>query len=80
MQIWKWSVKFAVQILHEKEKRGKKTHGHVILLDSIKYHNNFVLKKSLTACLNQIKPQILNKKLVFNLHVYVSYDTYELTI
>ena len=63
-----------------KRKGEKKTHGHVILLDSIKYHNNFVLKKSLITRLNQIKPQILTKKLVFNLHVYVSYDTYELTI
>ena len=54
---------------------GKKTHGHVILLDSIKFPNNVLFKKSLrtcfhnncvkknlTSCLNQIKPQILTPK------------------
>ena len=29
----------------EKIVKGKKTHGHVIFLDTIKYPNNFVLKK-----------------------------------
>ena len=41
---------------------GKKTHGHVILLDSIKYSNNFALKKKSLTNLNQIKSQILTKK------------------
>ena len=54
----------------------KKTHGLAILLDSIKNPNNFVLKKSLTNCLNQIelKPQILTKNLILNPNVYVLYD------
>ena len=43
-------------------RRRKKTHGHIILLGSIKWHNNFVLKISLTACWTQIKAQILPKK------------------
>ena len=34
----------------------EKSHEHVILLITIKYPNNFVLKTSLTPCLNQIKP------------------------
>ena len=29
---------------------GKKTHGHVILLDSIKFPNNVLFKKSLRTC------------------------------
>ena len=56
---------------------GRKTHGHVILLDSIKFPNNFLFKqslrtcfpnncvkkkKSLISCLDQIKPQILTKR------------------
>ena len=35
----------------EDGKKKKKTHRHVILLDSIKYPNNFVIKSPLT-CLN----------------------------
>ena len=54
---------------------GEKTHGNVILLDSIKFPINFLfkqslktcfskncVKKNLISCLNKIKPQILTQK------------------
>ena len=34
-----------------KRRGGKKTHGQVILLDSIKFPNNFLFKKSLRTCI-----------------------------
>ena len=49
----------------------ERTHIHVILLDSIKFSNKFCVKKILATCLNQIKPQILFKKLILNPYVYI---------
>ena len=53
------------------EKKKKNPHRHVILLDSIKYPNNFVIKSPIT-CLNPKK-----KKKHLNPHVCVLYDTYD---
>ena len=47
-----------------------------ILLDSIKFPNNFVLKKSINLFKSNITTNF-NKKLILNSHVYVSYDTYD---
>ena len=35
-----------------KRRRGKKTHGHIILLESIKYPNNFAFKSNKTINFN----------------------------
>ena len=43
-------------------KKKKKTHGHVILLDSIKYSNNFVLKKGCNNLFKSNKTTNFNKK------------------
>ena len=46
----------------EREEGGKKTHGHVILLDSIKYSNNFVLKKKSNNLYKSNKTTNFNQK------------------
>ena len=62
-------------VLKKKGKgKKKKTYRHIILLDSIKWLNNFVLKINLTTRLTQIKLQILTqkrKKIILNPHVYI---------
>ena len=65
MQIWRWSVKCVVQLKlvgKTKQKNHGHRNGHVILLFSIKYTNNFGLKTNLTTFCAQIKAQILTKK------------------
>ena len=62
------------------DEKEKENHGHVILLGLIKYPNNFKLKISLITCWTQIKSQILTKKICFNSHVYILYDTYDFII
>ena len=66
---------------------GKNTHGHVIFLDSIKYSNNFVFKKSKNMFksnentnFNPKKKKKKKKNLILNPHVYILYDMHNLTL
>ena len=71
---------YVSNFVREKEKEN---HGYVILLGSIKWSNNFVLKTSLITCWTQTKTQILTqkkKKTHFNPYVYVLYDTKDFMI
>ena len=60
---------------------GKNTHGHVIFLDSIKYSNNFVFKKSKNMFKSNentnFNPPPTPKK---ELNVYVLYNTCDSTL
>ena len=63
---------------------GKNTHGHVIFLDSIKYSNTFVFKKSKNMFKSNetqiLIPKKKKKKLILNPHVYILYDMHNLTL
>ena len=50
---------YVSNFVREKEKEN---HGYIILLGSIKWSNNFVLKTSLITCWTQTKTQILTQK------------------
>lgn len=53
------SQEYVSNFVREKEKEN---HGYVILLGSIKWSNNFVLKTSLITCWTQIETKILIEK------------------
>ena len=57
---------YSTNFVGEREE-GEKNHGHAILLDSIKFPNNFLFKKSLRTCI----PNNCVKKSLNN--IYASY-------
>ena len=79
---------YVSNFVREKEKEN---HGYVILLGSIKWSNNFVLKTSLITCWTQTKTQILTQKktilkhmsiyrTIYTIRFYDSYDMHHYII